>query len=154
MEQRAVRIGTLAKTAGISPDSIRHYERLGLLPPAQRTPAGYRMFSAAASERLLLIRSALRAGFSLRQLQSFLRERQAGGIPCRKVRDTAAHILARLGEQIQELQASRDSLRIMLCDWDDRLARTGPNQPAHLLTSLATSGRINAAPPRGLKRAP
>jgi DNA-binding transcriptional MerR regulator len=154
MEQRTVRIGTLARTAGISPDSIRHYERVGLLPSAPRTPAGYRMFSAAAVDRLQLIRSALRAGFSLRQLGAFLKERHAGGIPCRKVRDTAAEILARVEGQIRELQASRDSLRIMLRDWDARLAHTAPNEPAHLLESLPARGRSGGPVARRLRRAP
>jgi MerR family transcriptional regulator, copper efflux regulator len=109
MEQPALRVGPLAKAVGVSPDSIRHYERMGLLGPTTRTSAGYRLFGPAAVERLQLGRSGLQAGFALRQLAALLRERDAGGAPCRKVRATAADILAKMDQQIAELQASRDS---------------------------------------------
>lgn len=136
MDESFLRIGQLAARAGVSPDSIRHYERLGLLQTPNRTNGGYRLFSPAAVERVQLIRSAVRVGFSLRQLATFLRERQAGGAPCRKVRDTAERILADVDDQIAELQATRASLRTMLSDWDERLARTPASRPARLLDAL------------------
>lgn len=152
MEQRACRIGPLAKAVGISPDSIRHYERLGLLGPTTRTAAGYRLFSPAAVERLQLVRSAVQAGFALRQLAAFVTERDAGGVPCRKVRATAAEILARMDEQIADLQASRASLRAVLRDWDERLAHTPTNQPAHLLKSLPGARQSAPPPVRRIRR--
>lgn len=136
MEESFLRIGQLAARAGVSADSIRHYERLGLLPRPARTDGGYRLFSPAAVERVQLIRSAVRVGFSLRQLAAFLGERQAGGAPCRKVRDAAACILASVDGQIAELQTTKASLRLMLQNWDERLARTPMNQPARLLDAL------------------
>lgn len=136
---RLLRIGELAERAGVSADSIRHYERLGLLPPPQRTAAGYRTFSPAAVERVQLIRSAVRVGFSLRQLAAFLRERQEGGAPCRKVRDAAERILASVDDQIAELQATKAALAAMVHDWDERLARTPPNQPARLLDAMGAA---------------
>ena len=68
MDESFLRIGQLASRAGVSPDSSRHYERLGLLQTPNRTNGGYRVFSPAAVERVQLIRSAVRVGFSLRQL--------------------------------------------------------------------------------------
>jgi DNA-binding transcriptional MerR regulator len=136
MGESFLRIGQLAARAGVSPDSIRHYERLGLLPRPARTDAGYRQFSPAAVERVQLIRSAVRVGFSLRQLADFLGERQAGGAPCRKVRDAAERILASVDDQIAELETTKAALRLMLEDWDKRLARTPTNQPARLLDAL------------------
>ena len=136
MGESLLRIGQLAARAGVSADSIRHYERLGLLPRPPRTDAGYRQFSPAAVERVQLIRSAVRVGFSLRQLAAFLGERQAGGAPCRKVRDAAERILASIDDQIAELETTKASLRLMLQDWDKRLARTPVNQPARLLDAL------------------
>lgn len=136
MDESFLRIGQLAARAGVSADSIRHYERLGLLPKSARTDGGYRLFPPAAVQRVQLVRSAVRVGFSLRQLAAFLGERQAGGAPCRKVRDAAERILLSVDDQIAELRATKASLRLMVNDWDERLARTPPNQPARLLDAL------------------
>ncbi len=81
-------------------------------------------------------RSAVRVGFSLRQLAAFLGERQARGAPCRKVRDAAERILAGVDAQIAELKATKNALTAMVRDWDERLARTPPNQPARLLDAM------------------
>jgi DNA-binding transcriptional MerR regulator len=149
MSESFLRVGQLAERAGVSPDSIRHYERLGLLPAAGRTDGGYRMFPPTAVDRVRLIRSAVRVGFSLRHLAEFLGERQAGGAPCRKVREAAERILADVNAQIAELKATRSALTRMVRDWDARLARTPPNQPARLLDAIdpAASRHTRAAHP-------
>lgn len=136
-----LRVGQLAERAGVSPDTIRHYERLGLIGTSDRTAGGYRVFQPAALERVQLIRNAVRAGFSLRQLAAFLSERQAGGAPCHKVRAVAERILAGVDDRIAELVTSRDALRDMLRDWDQRLARTEAGQPARLLDTLDLAPR-------------
>jgi DNA-binding transcriptional MerR regulator len=136
MAESFLRIGELAERAGVSADSVRHYERLGLLPTAARTDGGYRLFPPAAVERVQLIRNAVRVGFSLRQLAAFLGERQAGGAPCRNVRDAAGRILARVDAKIAELKATKGALTAMVRDWDERLARTPPHQPARLLDAM------------------
>ena len=71
--------------SGVSPDTIRYYERLGLLPRPVRSAAGYRQCSRGIVKRLMLIRNAQRFGFSLRAIGGFLRVREAGGAPCRDV---------------------------------------------------------------------
>jgi DNA-binding transcriptional MerR regulator len=58
----------VARTTGVSTDTLRHYERKGLLPGVTRTTAGYRRYSAASVERVLLIQRALVVGFSLADL--------------------------------------------------------------------------------------
>jgi DNA-binding transcriptional MerR regulator len=132
-----LRIGQLAERAGVSADTIRHYDRLGLLPMTARSSGGYRLFPASVVRRVLLIRDAVGVGFSLHQLATFLRAREAGGAPCHDVRATAAHILEALDKQIGDLTTRRDALRAMLDDWDHRLAETPPNRPAHLLDALS-----------------
>jgi DNA-binding transcriptional MerR regulator len=149
-----LRIGQLAEMTGTSADSIRHYERLGLLPAPGRTEGGYRLFPHAALDRVRLIRGAVRVGFSLRQLATFLQQREAGYAPCRRVRAAAAQILDGVDQQIAELQASRDMLRTMLRQWDAQLAKTPSNQPARLLDSLSASRpRVARASTTHLKRA-
>ncbi len=154
MAESSLRIGKLAERAGVSADSVRHYERLGLLPAAARTDSGYRVFPPAAVERVQLIRSAVRVGFSLRQLAAFLGERQAGGAPCRKVRDAAVRILAGVDAQIAELTATKRALATMVRDWDERLARTPPHQPARLLDAMgAVASRPSSSSRPKVRRA-
>jgi DNA-binding transcriptional MerR regulator len=152
MTQR-LKIGELAKRTGVSADTIRHYERLGLLPQTLRSDGGYRLFAPSSVGRVLLIRHAVRVGFSLVQLKEFLGVRQAGGAPCLDVRGAAARILERVEGQIAELTESRDALRALLGSWDDRLARTPSGRPAHLLEALATPPeRTSRRPVSNLRR--
>jgi DNA-binding transcriptional MerR regulator len=117
--------GELARLAGVSPDTLRHYERIGVLPRPPRTPAGYRRYPASALERVRLIRRALAIGFSLDELRRVL-----------QVRDRGATKLAELEVRIVEFEALRDRLRAILADWDARLDGTPDGQPARLLEFL------------------
>lgn len=131
-------IGELAARCGVSRDTIRYYERLGLLPRASRTPAGYRQFPPPAVNRVQLVRNAVRFGFSLQQIAGFLRARDAGAAPCRRVRDAAADMLADVERQIAELNQRREAMRETLENWDVRLAAAPVGPPARLLESLPT----------------
>ena len=139
MGEELLRIGQLGKRTGVSVDSIRHYERLGLLPKAARTNAGYRLYSPSAVDRVALVRHALQFGFSLRDVAGFLRVRESGGTPCRDVRAAATRIITAVDERIAELTAARKEMHRTLRHWDRRLARTPANRPARLLESLKAS---------------
>ena len=128
--------GELSRLAGISTDTLRHYERLGVLPKPPRTNGGYRDYPANSLERVRLIQSALKVGFSLPELVTILRMRDRGEVPCDKVRAIAGHKLQEVEQQINDLLGTRDQLKRILKDWDDRLARTGRGKPARLLESL------------------
>jgi DNA-binding transcriptional MerR regulator len=82
---KTLRSGDLAKAARVSPDTIRHYEQIGVLPRASRTDTGYRVYPASAVERVLVVQRALRIGFTLGELAEVLKARDAGGTPCRRV---------------------------------------------------------------------
>lgn len=129
-------IGQVARLSGVSRDTIRYYERLGLMPRPARTPGGYRLFPATAVNRLALVRNAQRFGFTLREIAGFLRVRDSGGKPCRDVRTAARRRLDALEQQIAELVAMRDRMSRTLEDWDLTLARTPANRPARLLETL------------------
>jgi MerR family transcriptional regulator, copper efflux regulator len=128
--------GELARLAGVSTDTLRHYERVGVLPRPPRTGSGYRRYPASAVDRVRLIRRALAIGFSLDELRRILQSRDRGGVPCQGVRALAASKLSQLEQRIAELEGLRDQLRGLLIDWDGRLARTPDGQPARLLESL------------------
>ncbi|HEV8348146.1 MAG TPA: heavy metal-responsive transcriptional regulator [Vicinamibacterales bacterium] len=129
-------IGQVAQLTGVTRDTIRYYERLGLLPRPARTPAGYRQFPATAVNRLALVRNAQRFGFTLREIAGFLRVRDSGGKPCRDVRAAAQRRLDDVEQQIAELVAMRDRMSHTLQTWDLTLARTPTDRPARLLETL------------------
>src|SRR6185295_14276102 len=110
--------GELARSCGVSPDTIRHYERLGLLPAAVRGANGYRRFPRESVVRVRLIRRALAIGFSLAEVARILRQRDAGSPPCRNVRALAGEKLADLDERIAAMTAMREDLVEMLSEWD------------------------------------
>jgi DNA-binding transcriptional MerR regulator len=131
--------GTLAKMVGVSPDTLRLYERKGLLPPPVRSTNGYRCYSPESVAKVRLIRSAVSIGFTLEELATILKIRNSGGAPCRKVRDLAACKLRGIEHQIQQMNDLRDQLRAVLEEWDGLLEHTPKNERADLLEKLAAS---------------
>ncbi|HBL30995.1 MAG TPA: heavy metal-responsive transcriptional regulator [Acidobacteria bacterium] len=146
---RPLKAGELAARVGVSKDTLRFYERRGLLPPPERTANNYRAYPPEAVERLLWVRKILAAGFTVEELAGILAERSRGGAPCRKVRDLGAAKLVEVEERIRELGAARDQLRELLEDWDRRIAAAGPDRPARLLDALAGHGRPATSRCRG-----
>jgi len=102
-----MRIGELAKRAGVSIQAIRFYERRRLMRTPRRTAAGYRQYSAEAVKRVRLIRRAL-----------------------------AAAKLAELDRQLNEMAALREHLAHLLGDWDTKLDGVAPGTRAGLLEAL------------------
>src|SRR5262245_33650968 len=141
MSARALGPGELPRLTRVSTDTLRHYERIGLLPAAKRTPGGYRRYPPGAADRVLLIQRALVVGFSLRDLVRVLAERDKGGAPCRSVRAMVGDRLGELDREIEELVTLRAELGALLEEWDRRLADTPAGRPARLLDSL---GRLPA----------
>lgn len=126
----------LAASAGVSTDTLRHYERSGVLPKPARTRAGYRRYPADSVTRVALVRRALAIGFSIKDLARVFRERDAGGAPCRKVRAIVGDRLARIDAEMAALVTLKADLTDLLADWDAKLDRTPAHQPARLLDSL------------------
>lgn len=141
-------IGELAREAGVSADTIRHYERKGVIARPERAANGYRCYPPASLSRLHLVRRALAVGFTLHELARVFRMRDGGGIPCAEVRALAAAKLSEIEVRLDELVALRDELRATLSDWDAQLERTPAGRRAGLLESLSPSRRAAA------KRAP
>jgi len=102
-------IGRLAKTAEIGVETIRFYEREGLLPEPERTASGYRQYPADTVARLGFIRRAKRLGFSLGEIRELLGLAEARGDRGR-VKALAEHKLAEIEQRIEELRRMRGAL--------------------------------------------
>jgi DNA-binding transcriptional MerR regulator len=136
---RPLRSGELARLAGVSADTVRHYERRGLLPAALRSASGYRLFPAEALLRVRVIRGALAIGFSVKELGAIFGERDGGGTPCNRVRKMAAEKLVELEARIHELQSWREELRGTLAEWDRLLGQTPRGRRAGLLEAFVAT---------------
>jgi DNA-binding transcriptional MerR regulator len=149
---KSLRSGDLARLTGVSADTIRHYERLGILPKSQRTDGGYRIYPPGAVQRVHLARRALQLGFSLTELAEILSTRDHGGSPCHRVLSLTEEKLRSLGQQIQELQRTQSYMRHLVRDWRRKLKHTAPGGKALLLQSLAAQPKLKSA--NNLKRRP
>ena len=142
---RGLRSGELARAAGVSTDTLRHYERLGVLAKAPRTQSGYRIYPAETLDRVKMIRHALRLGFTLDELSEILRTRDRGGAPCKRVLGMLEGKLQSLEEQIAELERLQSSMQEIVEDWRTKVGQSEPGKRAHLLHTLV------AAPAPGAK---
>lgn len=129
-------IGEVASQTGVSVDTVRHYERKGLLQGVSRDGSGYRRYPADAVPRIRVIRRALTIGFTLDELARIFRQRASGRPPCGQVRDLAVRKLAELDERIAAMTALRATLAETVTSWEQRLRATPDGGFAHLLETL------------------
>jgi DNA-binding transcriptional MerR regulator len=141
----AISPSELARLTGVSTDTLRHYERKSVLNRPARSDSGYRRYPPEAVARVRLVRRALIIGFTLDELASVLSERDRGGVPCRKVRTLVTERLAELETRLSDLTELRDELRVLLREWDRRLARIPAGVQARLLDVLADRPVVNRA---------
>ena len=106
-------IGKVAKQAGVGIDTVRFYEREGLLPEARRAESGYRLYSLDDVDRLRFIRRAKTLGFSLEEIAELLRLNAAEGSRS-DVKHLAQRRLADLDRKLGELTAIRDALATLV----------------------------------------
>ncbi len=117
-------ISPTAVRAGVSPDTLRFYERRGLLGPPPRTAAGYRVYEDDTIERIRFIKGAQRMGLRLREIQDLLEIRDRGACPCGHTRTLLQHRLSQIGAELGRLRALRRAVTAMLEGLD-----TCPPQP-------------------------
>src|SRR2546422_11618548 len=152
-----MRSGQLARQTGVSTDTLRHYERLGLLPLPPRTSGNYREYPPTSPERVELIRRALTIGFSLAELKTILAVRDKGGAACRHVRDLMRSKILEMDQQIRNLVSLRSEMNRLSRDWDKRLRRAKTGQGGPVLESrpprakrAGVSGRPSKPKKKGL----
>ena len=101
----ALTVSALADQTGLSPDTVRYYERVGLLPEPARSAAGYRLYDRTAIGRLRLIKSAQRAGLRLREIGELLQVADQGQCPCGHTEDLLRQRLAEVRGELERLRA-------------------------------------------------
>jgi MerR family Zn(II)-responsive transcriptional regulator of zntA len=122
---RSFRIGEVASRSGVAIETLRFYEKSGLIEPAGRTESGYRLYDGGIFERLSFIKKAQSVGFRLEEIARIIDESTAGKRPCKDVRRLAAEKLAELEQRIKELQRYRRELRETLAAWEHEGERDG-----------------------------
>jgi Cu(I)-responsive transcriptional regulator len=115
-------IGEAAAESGVSAKMIRHYESLGLLKPARRTFAGYRIYEQSEVHTLRFVRRARDLGFSIKEIERLLGLWQNRRRKSAEVRRIAQDHIADLDRKIEELQSMRRSLEQLVhhCHGDHR----------------------------------
>ncbi len=104
-------IGALARSTGCSVETIRYYERIGVLSEPERSPGGYRLYGQRHVKRLAFVRQARGLGFTLDQVRALLRLAGERVRPCAAVRDVALAHLADVRGRIGQLRAMENSLK-------------------------------------------
>lgn len=107
-------IGALAKKSGLTPDTIRYYEEISVMPDPVRSSGGYRIYAASDIERLEFIGQAQALGLTLEEIREILALADGGVEPCDHVRDRLRQRLSEVGRRIKELTALRRRLQTVL----------------------------------------
>ena len=104
----------LARLAGVAPDTVRYYGRIGLLPERERSEAGYRRFDAGQADRIRFIRAAQRLGLRLAEVGELLDLKDRGLCACGHADALVRGRLEEVEREIAALGALRDELRALL----------------------------------------
>ncbi len=110
MDGQNVNIGTVAERSGVPPKSIRYYESIGLIQPAERRPNGYRSYSALDARTLAFIRRARSLGFSVEEVRDLLDLWRNKNRTSAAVKKLAVRHIEALDRKIEELRAMRKAV--------------------------------------------
>ncbi len=130
-------IGNVAKLAEVHIETLRYYERKGVVPRPPRTISNYRRFPEDTVRRVRFVKHAQELGFSLKEIKELLALRGTRGAGCRNVQQRAAAKITEIEEKIRSLQGMRKAL--------DKLVRecrgSGPLTECSILESLDSNGK-------------
>jgi len=117
-----MRIGELAKRLNLNAQTIRYYERIGLLPEPERTESGYRAYADGDERRLRFVKNARSVGLTLGEVKEVLAFHERGEAPCEYVTEAIARRAEEVERQIAELTEFKEEL--------DRLRERASRRPA------------------------
>ncbi len=113
MRRDGLLVGELGKRAGVTRKALRVYEASRILPPARRTPSGYRLYEAEALGIVTFVKQAQRLGFRLEEIREIVALRRSGRVPC-------AHVKGMVRRKLADLETLRRGLRGLLRSWRSR----------------------------------
>lgn len=105
-----LRVAQVAEAVGVSPDTVRFYEREGLLAAPPRTAAGYRVYPPEVVDRLRFIQGCQRLGLRLREIAELLEVRDTGACPCEPAEQLLRRHIGELDRELERLAALRGEL--------------------------------------------
>ena len=108
-----MKIGELAKASGAVVETIRFYEREGLLPQAQRTDGNYRIYGQDHAERLAFIRNCRNLDMTLDEIRALLRFKEAPTENCGEVNTLLDEHIGHVADRIRELKALEKNLKVL-----------------------------------------
>ncbi|MBB6556282.1 MerR family transcriptional regulator [Nonomuraea rubra] len=127
-----VKIGQVAQAAGVSVDTVRFYERRGILPTAERRPSGYRVFNPTAVDRIQMAKALQELGFTLDEVVDALAAHDQGGATCDSERWRLEAVVDRIDARIAELTRARRAAAESLQDCHaGRCRLTTVTRPPH-----------------------
>jgi Hg(II)-responsive transcriptional regulator len=128
-------IGQIARRTGIGIETIRFYERKGLIDEPPRKESGYRQYDENAIARLTFIQQAKTLGFSLREINELLSLRQKPGITSREIKQVAETKLADIENKMRLLRRMQRTLKKLV----DKCPGNGPTNECPILEALEKS---------------
>ena len=117
MSEQHLKIGAVAKAAGVGVQTLHYYERLGLLPKPERSAANYRLYSPAVVRRVQFIKKAQAIGMTLEETKQVLDLKDHGREPCRQVADLGEKHLREIDTRLKQLRTYRDALARSVSAW-------------------------------------
>lgn len=133
-------IGEVARSTGVGVETVRFYEKQGLIPKPARRPSGYRQYDVDAVRRIRFILAAKAVGFTLKEIRELLSLRVSGRRSCADVKARALAKLAAVDDKLAELQRVREALAHLA----DTCTGIGPTSACPLLDAL-DHRRVNDA---------
>jgi DNA-binding transcriptional MerR regulator len=119
------KIGDVAKLSGVGIETLRFYEKSGLVDRPARTASGYRVYDGSIIDRLAFIKKAQVLGFTLDEIRELIDHKRAGENPCGHVRAKVKSRLRELDERIRQMTLYRDELAAELKQWEKKKESAG-----------------------------
>jgi len=141
MARDGLLIGEVAAKSGVTRKALRLYERAGILPPARRTAAGYRVYDQDTLALLVFVTQARRLGFRLDEIKRITALKRSGRTPCAHVMDLVHLKLENIERALADLAEVRGQLQGLLRSWRSRRGRPAAVCPCIEHLKVVKGGR-------------